>query len=77
VGDAFNTQGVFNNLIKDLYIEARNNRFKDFIKKKITLTYYPPHGLFTYAHSPTQLNGTPSSMECVCKIEPHLFPYTI
>ena len=21
-------------------------------------TLYPPHGLFAYAHSPTQLNGT-------------------
>jgi hypothetical protein len=25
---------------KDLYKEACNNRFKDFIKEKITLTYY-------------------------------------
>ena len=36
----FNTQGVFNNLVKDLYKETNNNRFKDFITKKITLTYY-------------------------------------
>ena len=36
----FNTQGVFNNLVKDLYKEASDNRFKDFITKKITLTYY-------------------------------------
>jgi hypothetical protein len=35
----FNTQGVFNNLVKDLYTEAHLNRFKDFIKEKITLTY--------------------------------------
>ena len=38
---------------------------------------YPPHGLFAYAHSPTQLNGTPSSTERVPKIKPHLFPHTI
>jgi len=28
---------------------------------------YPPHRLFAYAHSPTQLNGTPGSTEH----EPH------
>ena len=38
---------------------------------------YPPHGLFAYAHSPTQLNGIPSSTERVPKIKPHLFPHTI
>ena len=38
---------------------------------------YPPHGLFACAHSPTQLNGTPSSTERVPKIKPHLFPHTI
>ena len=27
----FNTQGVFNNLVKDLFKEAGNYRFKDFI----------------------------------------------
>jgi hypothetical protein len=31
---------VFNNLVKDLYTEARLNRFKDFIKERITLVYY-------------------------------------
>ena len=31
---------VFNNLVKDLFKEAYNNRFKDFITKKITLAYY-------------------------------------
>ena len=31
---------MFNNLVKDLFKEASNNRFKDFITKKITLTYY-------------------------------------
>ena len=31
---------MFNNLVKDLYKEACDNRFKDFIKKKITSTYY-------------------------------------
>ena len=36
----FNTQGVFNDLVKDLFKEAYNNKFKDFIKEKITLTYY-------------------------------------
>ena len=40
----FNTQGVFNNLVKDLFKdlfkEVYNNRFKDFIKEKIALTYY-------------------------------------
>ena len=36
----FNTQGVFNNLVKDLFKEAGNYRFKDFITKGITLAYY-------------------------------------
>ena len=36
----FNTQGVFNNLVKNLFKEAYNNKFKDFSKEKITLTYY-------------------------------------
>ena len=40
MGDRFNTQGVFNDLVNDLFKEAYNNRFKDFIKEKITLTYY-------------------------------------
>jgi hypothetical protein len=31
---------VFNNLVKDLFKEAYNNRFKDFITKRITLAYY-------------------------------------
>ena len=31
---------MFNNLVKDLYKEACDNRFKDFIKEKITSTYY-------------------------------------
>jgi len=31
---------VFNDLVKDLFKEACNNRFKDFIREKITLTYY-------------------------------------
>ena len=30
-------------MVKDLYKEAYNNRFKDFIKEKITSTY---HGTF-------------------------------
>ena len=29
-----------NNLVKDLFKEAYNNRFKDFITKRITLAYY-------------------------------------
>jgi len=31
---------VFNDLVKDLFKEAGDNRFKDFIKEKITLAYY-------------------------------------
>jgi hypothetical protein len=31
---------VFNNLVKDLFKEACDNRFKDFIIKRITLAYY-------------------------------------
>ena len=31
---------MFNNLVKNLFKEAGNNRFKDFVTKKITLTYY-------------------------------------
>ena len=31
---------MFNNLVKDLFKKANNNRFKDFITKKIILTYY-------------------------------------
>ena len=40
MGDGFNTQGVFNDLVKDLFKEAYDNRFKDFIKEKITLIYH-------------------------------------
>src|SRR6266704_1309222 len=39
MGNRFNTQGVFNNSVKDLFKETYNNRFKDFIEEKITLTY--------------------------------------
>jgi len=31
---------VFNNLVKDLFKEASNNRLKDFVTKRITLAYY-------------------------------------
>jgi hypothetical protein len=31
---------VFNDLVKDLFKEAGNYRFKDFITKRITLAYY-------------------------------------
>ena len=31
---------MFNDLVKDLFKEAYNNRFKDFITKRITLAYY-------------------------------------
>ena len=31
---------MFNNLIKDLFKEAGDYRFKDFITKRITLAYY-------------------------------------
>jgi len=31
---------VFNDLVKDLFKEAGDNRFKDFITKRITLAYY-------------------------------------
>ena len=34
---------MFNDLVKDLFKEVCDNRFKDFIKEKITLTY---HGAF-------------------------------
>jgi hypothetical protein len=36
----FNTQGVFNNLVKDLYKEASDYQFKDFVTKRITSAYY-------------------------------------
>jgi len=31
---------VFNDLVKDLFKEAGDNRFKDFITKRITPAYY-------------------------------------
>ena len=31
---------MFNNLVKDLFKEAGDYRFKDFITKRITLAYY-------------------------------------
>ena len=31
---------MFNNLVKDLFKEAYDTRFKEFITKKITLAYY-------------------------------------
>ena len=31
---------MFNDLVKDLFKEAYNNRFKDFIKKRITSAYH-------------------------------------
>ena len=31
---------MFNNLVKDLFKEAGNYRFKNFITKRITLAYY-------------------------------------
>ena len=31
---------MFNNSVKDLFKEASNYRFKDFVTKRITLAYY-------------------------------------
>ena len=31
---------MFNDLVKDSFKEAGNNRFKDFVTKRITLAYY-------------------------------------
>ncbi len=31
---------MFNDLVKDLFKEAYNNRFEDFIRERITLAYY-------------------------------------
>ena len=31
---------MFNNLVKDLFKEASDYRFKDFVPKRITLAYY-------------------------------------
>ena len=31
---------MFNNLVKDLFKEAGDYRFKDFVTKRITLAYY-------------------------------------
>jgi len=31
---------VFNNLVKDLFKEAGDYKFKDFVTKRITLAYY-------------------------------------
>jgi len=31
---------VFNDLVKDLFKETGNNRFKDFVTKRIILAYY-------------------------------------
>ena len=31
---------MFNDLVKDLFKEAGNYRFKDFVTKRITLAYY-------------------------------------
>jgi len=31
---------VFNNSVKDLFKEAYDDRFEDFITKRITLAYY-------------------------------------
>jgi len=42
-GDAFHTQGVFNNSVKDSFTEASDYRFKDFVTKRITSAY---HGAF-------------------------------
>ena len=40
MGDGFNTQGVFNDLVKDSFNEAGDNKFKDFITEKIISAYY-------------------------------------
>jgi hypothetical protein len=42
-GDAFNTQGVFNDSVKDSFKEADDHRFEDLVTKRITSAY---HGAF-------------------------------
>jgi hypothetical protein len=46
-------------------------------KEEMVIVRYPPYGLFAYAYSPTQLNGTPGLIERMREIKPYLFPYII
>ncbi len=62
---------MFNDLVKDLFKEACNNRFKDFIKEKITSTY---HGAFLIGRKfnlDNQFNNNKLKSGRICDVRLH------
>ena len=59
---------MFNNLVKDLFKKASNNRFKDFVTKKITLTYYGAFLAGKKFNFNSQLNDSKLKSGRICNI---------
>jgi hypothetical protein len=59
---------VFNNLVKDLFKEAYDNRFKDFIREKITLAYYGAFLVGRKFNLNNQLNNSKLKLGRICDV---------
>ena len=62
---------MFNNLVKDLFKEASNNRFKDFITKRITLAYYGAFLAGRKFNLNSRLNNSKLKLGRICNIRLH------
>jgi hypothetical protein len=59
---------VFNNLIKDLFKEAGNYRFKDFVTKRITLAYYGAFLVGRKFNLNSRLNNSKLKLGRICDL---------
>ena len=59
---------MFNNLVKDSFKEAGDNRFKDFITKRITLAYYGAFLVGRKFNLNRQLNNSKLKLGSICNI---------
>ena len=59
---------MFNDLVKDLVKEAYNNRFKDFTREKITLTYYSAFLAERKFNFNNRLNNSKLKLGRICNI---------
>ena len=59
---------MFNDLVKDLFKEAYDNRFEDFIGEKITLTYYSAFLVGRKFNLNSRLNDSKLKLGRICNI---------
>ena len=59
---------MLNNLVKDSFKEAGDNRFKDFITKRITLAYYSAFLAGRKFNLNSRLNNSKLKLGRICNV---------